>query len=126
MMTDTTCLTHTGSGNNDLRLSIKIDGLGLITGDCQMKVREPDRADTGIDAVSYTHLALPCATQNELLLEDAKQLVANGCTAVCEGANMPTTLEATKYLQDNGVPVSYTHLDVYKRQILQMPLNSYP
>ena len=48
-------------------------------------------------------MALPCATQNELLLEDAKQLVANGCTAVCEGANMPTTLEATKYLQDNGV-----------------------
>ena len=48
-------------------------------------------------------IALPCATQNELLLEDAKQLVANGCTAVCEGANMPTTLEATKYLQDNGV-----------------------
>ena len=48
-------------------------------------------------------IALPCATQNELHLEDAKQLVANGCTAVCEGANMPTTLEATKYLQDNGV-----------------------
>ena len=48
-------------------------------------------------------LALPCATQNELLLDDAKQLVANGVTAVCEGANMPTTLEATKYLQDNGV-----------------------
>jgi len=48
-------------------------------------------------------IALPCATQNELLLEDAKQLVANGCTAVCEGANMPTTLDATKYLQDNGV-----------------------
>ena len=48
-------------------------------------------------------IALPCATQNELLIEDAKQLVANGCTAVCEGANMPTTLEATKYLQDNGV-----------------------
>ncbi|MGN0353441.1 MAG: NADP-specific glutamate dehydrogenase [Muricoprocola sp.] len=48
-------------------------------------------------------LALPCATQNELHLEDAKQLVANGVTAVCEGANMPTTLEATKYLQENGV-----------------------
>ena len=44
-------------------------------------------------------LALPCATQNELTLEDAKQLVANGCLAVCEGANMPTTLEATQYLQ---------------------------
>ena len=48
-------------------------------------------------------VALPCATQNELHLEDAKALVANGVTAVCEGANMPTTLEATQYLQDSGV-----------------------
>ena len=48
-------------------------------------------------------LALPCATQNELQLEDAKTLVANGVTMVCEGANMPTTLEATQYLQANGV-----------------------
>ncbi len=48
-------------------------------------------------------IALPCATQNELLLEDAKQLVANGCIAVAEGANMPTTLEATEYLQQNKV-----------------------
>ena len=48
-------------------------------------------------------IALPCATQNELHLEDAKQLVANGCFAVAEGANMPTTLEATQYLQENGV-----------------------
>ena len=48
-------------------------------------------------------IALPCATQNELLLDDAKQLVANGCKAVCEGANMPTTLDATQYLQENGV-----------------------
>ncbi len=48
-------------------------------------------------------IALPCATQNELLLDDAKQLVANGCKAVCEGANMPTTLDATEYLQANGV-----------------------
>ncbi|MBY0758652.1 MULTISPECIES: NADP-specific glutamate dehydrogenase [Sellimonas] len=48
-------------------------------------------------------VALPCATQNELHLEDAKQLVANGCIAVAEGANMPTTMEATEYLQENGV-----------------------
>ncbi|MBQ3901083.1 MAG: NADP-specific glutamate dehydrogenase [Clostridia bacterium] len=48
-------------------------------------------------------IALPCATQNELLLDDAKALVANGVEAVCEGANMPTTIEATKYLQENGV-----------------------
>ena len=48
-------------------------------------------------------IALPCATQNELDIEDAKQLVANGCIAVAEGANMPTTLEATQYLQENKV-----------------------
>jgi glutamate dehydrogenase (NADP+) len=48
-------------------------------------------------------VALPCATQNELLLDDAKMLVANGCIAVCEGANMPTSMDATAYLQENGV-----------------------
>ncbi len=48
-------------------------------------------------------VALPCATQNELLIDDAKMLVANGCFAVAEGANMPTTLDATKYLQENGI-----------------------
>ncbi len=48
-------------------------------------------------------LALPCATQNELHLEDAKALAANGCIAVAEGANMPTTLEATEYLQEQGI-----------------------
>ena len=48
-------------------------------------------------------VALPCATQNELNLDDAKALVANGAIAVVEGANMPTTLEATQYLQENGI-----------------------
>ena len=48
-------------------------------------------------------IALPCATQNELLLADAKALVANGCIAVAEGANMPTSLDATRYLQEKGV-----------------------
>ncbi len=48
-------------------------------------------------------IALPCATQNELDIDDAKALVANGVIAVCEGANMPTTAEATEYLQKNGV-----------------------
>ena len=48
-------------------------------------------------------VALPCATQNELHLEDAQALVANGVIAVAEGANMPTTLEATKFLQASGV-----------------------
>ena len=48
-------------------------------------------------------IALPCATQNELFLEDAKALVANGCKVVAEGANMPTTLDATEYLQENKI-----------------------
>jgi len=48
-------------------------------------------------------IALPSATQNELDLDDAKALVAGGCLAVSEGANMPTTLEATEYLIKNKV-----------------------
>ena len=48
-------------------------------------------------------IALPCATQNELGIDAAKKLVANGVLAVAEGANMPTTLEATEYFQKNGV-----------------------
>ena len=63
-----------------------------------------DKATEGTNQWSVkVDIALPCATQNELNLEDAKALVANGCFAVAEGANMPTTLDATKYLQDNGV-----------------------
>ncbi|MCL2883576.1 MAG: NADP-specific glutamate dehydrogenase [Coriobacteriia bacterium] len=48
-------------------------------------------------------VALPCATQNELQLEDAIKLVDNKCWIVAEGANMPSTLEAVEYLQQNGV-----------------------
>ncbi len=48
-------------------------------------------------------VALPCARENTLLLEDAKALVAGGCKAVGEGANMPTTIEATEYFQAHGV-----------------------
>ena len=48
-------------------------------------------------------IALPCATQNELQLEGAEALVANGCYAVAEGANMPSTPEAIAYLQSHGI-----------------------
>ncbi len=51
-------------------------------------------------------VALPCATQNELNLDDAKMLKENGCFAVAEGANMPVTAEATEYLQKNGILVA--------------------
>jgi glutamate dehydrogenase (NADP+) len=48
-------------------------------------------------------IALPCATQNELLIEDAKKLAANGCKIVGEGANMPTTMDATELLLEKGI-----------------------
>ena len=48
-------------------------------------------------------IALPCATQGELDLESAKTLVKNGCICVCEGANMPSTLDAEKYFIDNKI-----------------------
>lgn len=48
-------------------------------------------------------IALPCATQNELNLEDAKTLKANGCMLVAEGANMPSTREATDFYQESGI-----------------------
>ena len=48
-------------------------------------------------------VALPCATQNELRLDGAKALVANGCYCVAEGANMPSTPDAIAYLQQNGI-----------------------
>lgn len=48
-------------------------------------------------------IALPCATQNELQLDDAKALKENGCMAVAEGANMPTTREATEYFLENNI-----------------------
>ena len=72
-------------------------------------------------------IALPCATQNELDIEDAKQLVANGCIAVCEGANMPTTEAATKYLQDNKlffVPGKAANAGGVATSALEMSQNS--
>lgn len=50
-----------------------------------------------------TDIALPCATENEITIEDAQQLTENGVIAVAEGANMPTTIDATLHFQDKGV-----------------------
>ncbi|MBO4893347.1 MAG: NADP-specific glutamate dehydrogenase [Clostridia bacterium] len=72
-------------------------------------------------------IALPCATQNELHLDDAKNLVANGCIAVAEGANMPTTAEAVKYLQANGVllaPAKAANAGGVATSALEMSQNS--
>jgi len=46
---------------------------------------------------------MPCATQNEIFEEDAKELLKNGCICICEGANMPTTFEAYRIFRESGV-----------------------
>ena len=53
--------------------------------------------------VTPCDIALPCATQNEVHMEDVENLVKNGCKILAEGANMPTTLEATEYVQAHGI-----------------------
>jgi glutamate dehydrogenase (NADP+) len=59
----------------------------------------PSTPASGRGASNATSL-LPCATQNELLGEDARTLVANGCIAVSEGANMPTDLEGVHVFKE--------------------------
>ena len=72
-------------------------------------------------------IALPCATQNEIDLESAKALVANGVYAVSEGANMPSTIEATQYFQANGVlfgPAKAANAGGVATSALEMSQNS--
>ena len=87
-----------------------------------------DKATEGTNQWSVkVDIALPCATQNELNLDDAKALVANGVIAVCEGANMPTTLEATQYFQQNKglfVPGKAANAGGVATSALEMSQNS--
>lgn len=72
-------------------------------------------------------IALPCATQNELLEEDAKTLVANGCYAVGEGANMPSSLEAIDVFLENGIlfaPAKAANAGGVATSALEMSQNS--
>lgn len=72
-------------------------------------------------------IALPCATQNELLVDDAKALVANGCYAVGEGANMPSSLEAIDVFINNGVlfaPAKAANAGGVATSALEMSQNS--
>ena len=73
-------------------------------------------------------IALPCATQNEIDEESAKALVANGCTVVCEGANMPSTPEAIAVYQANNVlygPAKAANAGGVAVSGLEMSQNSY-
>ena len=72
-------------------------------------------------------IAIPCATQNELDIDGAKALVANGCFAVTEGANMPCTAEAVEYLQSSGLlfaPAKAANAGGVATSALEMSQNS--
>ena len=72
-------------------------------------------------------IALPCATQNEIILSDAKNLVKNGVKFVSEGANMPTTLDATKLLIENKVifgPAKAANAGGVSSSVIEMSQNS--
>ena len=82
---------------------------GIVCDRCGVEVT---RAKVRRERMGHIELAAPVShiwyfkgipSRMGLILDDAKNLVANGVLAVCEGANMPTTLDATKYLQENGV-----------------------
>lgn len=102
-MSDSSGWVHDQEGIDlDLVKDIKLERRGRIS---EYVVERPGATYTegqGVWSVPCD-IALPCATQNELFLDDAEQLVKNGCKVVAEGANMPTTLDATHYLQENGV-----------------------
>ncbi|MEG0375042.1 MAG: NADP-specific glutamate dehydrogenase [Raoultibacter sp.] len=102
-LSDSTGWIHDPAGI-DLALvkQIKEVERGRISEYAQRKDGVEYHEGTGVWSVPVD-IALPCATQNELLIDDAKQLVAHGCKIVAEGANMPTTMDATNYLIDNGV-----------------------
>ena len=61
----------------------------------------PGKKPWGVKADLY----IPCATQNEITMKEAEEMVANGCKFLCEGSNMPTTNDALSYLQKNGVVI---------------------
>ena len=104
-MTDSNGYVHHKSGINlDTIKDVKLVKRGRLT-DYVATHGDAIHTETGSGRVWDVDcdIALPCATQNELHLEDAKNLVKNGCKIVGEGANMPSTLEATLYIQENGL-----------------------
>ncbi len=102
-MSDSTGWIHDPAGIDvDLVKQIKEVERGRISEYAKRKDGVEYHEGRGVWAVPCD-IALPCATQNEVFLDDVKSLVANGCKVLAEGANMPTTMEATEYLQDNGV-----------------------
>lgn len=102
-MSDSTGWVHDPAGIDvDLVKQIKEVERGRISEYAKRKDGVEYHEGRGVWSVPCD-IALPCATQNEVFLDDAHMLVKGGCTVLAEGANMPTTMDATAYLQDNGV-----------------------
>ena len=102
-LSDSTGWIYDANGNDlDLVKQIKEVERGRISEYAKRREGVEYHEGRGVWTIKVD-IALPCATQNELFIEDAKMLAANGCQIVAEGANMPTTMDATQYLQENGV-----------------------
>ena len=102
-MSDSTGWIHDPAGVQlDVVKQIKEVELGRISAYAERVAGAEYHDGRGVWSIPCD-IALPCATQNELFIEDAKALVANGCKVVAEGANMPTTLDATDYLIESGI-----------------------
>ncbi len=102
-MSDSTGWIHDPAGIDvDLVKTIKEVERGRISEYAKRKEGVEYHEGRGVWSIPCD-IALPCATQNEVFLDDVQMLVSNGCKLLAEGANMPTTMEATAYLQDNGV-----------------------
>ncbi|MFA5381388.1 MAG: NADP-specific glutamate dehydrogenase [Candidatus Izemoplasmatales bacterium] len=103
-MSDFSGVIHDENGI-DLDLLLKLSKTNSVVMDkyCQTHPDAIFNPDTKSIWNIKCDIAMPCATQNEIYLESAKALVANGCWMLVEGANMPTTLDATRYFIDHGI-----------------------
>ncbi|MDR0397869.1 MAG: NADP-specific glutamate dehydrogenase [Candidatus Nomurabacteria bacterium] len=102
-MSDSTGWVHAPNGIKlDVVKGIKLEHRGRISEYVKYDASAKYHEGRGVWSAA-ADVALPCATQNELTLDDAKQLVKNGCQAVVEGANMPSTPEAIAYLKKQSV-----------------------
>jgi len=119
-------ITDTDGIDVELWKAMNSDGRGVLAEYVKQRPNATFHPDKRVWEVPC-HIALPCATQNELYSEDARTLIANGCIAVGEGANMPCTIEATNTLLEAGVlfaPAKAANAGGVATSALEMSQNS--
>ena len=102
-LSDSSGFVHDPNGIDEEKLAFVKELKEVRRGRISEYVKKFDGAEFHADQTPWTvpcEVALPCATQNEITLEDARTLHSNGVIAVCEGANMPTTLDGVHAFLD--------------------------